>query len=83
MIVVRHLTYNARDTAQGGDAMHLTVIRLGYTDGRFFRRERIPTAVYGPRVHRMGGPDEYVEQEEVLHVALVHLGTVLDYLGTR
>lgn len=59
------------------------VLRLGYTDGRFFRREGIPTAVYGPRVHRMGGPDEYVEQEEVLQVALVHLGAVLDYLGAR
>jgi succinyl-diaminopimelate desuccinylase len=59
------------------------VLRLGYTDGRFFRREGIPTAVYGPRVHHMGGPDEYVEQDEVLQVALVHLGTVLDYLGGR
>jgi hypothetical protein len=35
--------------------------------------EGIPTAVYGPRVHRMGGPDEYVEQDEVLQVAQVHL----------
>ena len=59
------------------------VIRLGYTDGRFFRREGIPTAVYGPRVHRMGGPDEYVEQDELLDVALVHLGAMLDYLGAR
>jgi succinyl-diaminopimelate desuccinylase len=59
------------------------VIRLGYTDGRFFRREGIPTAVYGPSVHRMGGPDEYVEQDEVLQVALVHLGAILDYLGGR
>jgi succinyl-diaminopimelate desuccinylase len=61
----------------------IPVIRLGYTDGRFFRREGIPTAVYGPRVHRMGGPDEYVEQDEVLQVAQVHLATVLDYLGAR
>jgi succinyl-diaminopimelate desuccinylase len=59
------------------------VLRLGYTDGRFFRREGIPTAVYGPRVHRMGGPDEYVEQDEVLQVALIHLGAVLDYVGGR
>lgn len=59
------------------------VLRLGYTDGRFFRREGIPTAVYGPRVHRMGGPDEYVEQDEVLQVARIHLGTVLDYLEAR
>jgi succinyl-diaminopimelate desuccinylase len=61
----------------------IPVIRLGYTDGRFFRREGIPTAVYGPRVHRMGGPDEYVEQDEVLQVARVHLATVLDYLDAR
>jgi len=59
----------------------IPVIRLGYTDGRFFRREGIPTAVYGPRVHHMGGPDEHVEQDEVLQVAQVHLATVLDYLG--
>jgi succinyl-diaminopimelate desuccinylase len=59
------------------------VLRLGYTDGRFFRRAGIPTAVYGPRVHRMGGPDEYVEQDEVLQVAVIHLGAVLDYLGGR
>ena len=72
--------------ANGGDvlgAAPLPVIRLGYTDGRFFRREGIPTAVYGPRVHRMGGPDEHVEQDEVLQVALVHLGAMLDYLGPR
>ena len=39
--------------------------------------------MYGPRVHRMGGPDEYVEQDEVMQVALVHLGAMLDYLGGR
>ena len=61
----------------------IPVIRLGYTDGRFFRREGIATAVYGPRVHRMGGPDEYVEQDEVLQVAQVHLATVLEFLGPR
>jgi succinyl-diaminopimelate desuccinylase len=57
------------------------VIRLGYTDGRFFRRAGIPTAVYGPRVHHMGGPDEFVEQDEVLDVALVHMGAILDFLS--
>lgn len=72
--------------ANGRDALGTApypVIRLGYTDGRFFRRAGIPTAVYGPRVHRMGGPDEYVEQDEVLQVACVHLATVLDYLDAR
>jgi succinyl-diaminopimelate desuccinylase len=78
--LVTSLVANGRDVL--GTAPY-PVIRLGYTDGRFFRREGIPTAVYGPRVYRMGGPDEYVEQDEVLQVALVHLATVLDYLGGR
>jgi succinyl-diaminopimelate desuccinylase len=78
--LITTLVANGRDVL--GTAPY-PVIRLGYTDGRFFRRAGIPTAVYGPRVHRMGGPDEYVEQDEVLQVACVHLATVLDYLGAR
>jgi succinyl-diaminopimelate desuccinylase len=61
----------------------LMVLRLGYTDGRFFRRAGIPTAIYGPTVHNMGGPDEWVEEEELLRVARVHLGIIVDYLGGR
>jgi acetylornithine deacetylase/succinyl-diaminopimelate desuccinylase-like protein len=41
----------------------MTVVRPGYTDGRFFRRSGVPTVVYGPRVFHMGGPDEYIEEE--------------------
>ncbi len=59
----------------------LPVLRLGMTDGRFFRKEGIPTAIYGPTVHNMGGPNEYIEEEELLNVASVHMGTILDYLG--
>jgi succinyl-diaminopimelate desuccinylase len=61
----------------------LMVLRLGYTDGRFFRRAGIPTAIYGPTVHNMGGPDEWVEEEELMRVARVHLGIIVDYLGGR
>ena len=69
------------------NAMHLNrrtvlpVVRLGYTDGRFFRRAGIPTVVYGPAVHSMGGPDEYIETADLLEVATVHAGAVLDMLA--
>ena len=77
--LIRSIAANAREVI-GSEPC--PVIRLGYTDGRFFRREGIPTAVFGPRVHGMGGPDEYVEQDEVLQMALVHAGAILDYLGS-
>lgn len=59
----------------------LPVVRLGYTDGRFFRRAGIPTVVYGPAVYNMGGPDEYIETADLLEVAAVHAGAVLDMLA--
>ena len=58
----------------------LPVVRLGYTDGRFFRRAGIPTVVYGPAVQNMGGPDECIETADLLEVARVHAGAVLDML---
>jgi succinyl-diaminopimelate desuccinylase len=59
----------------------LPVVRLGYTDGRFFRCVGIPTVVYGPAVHNMGGPNEYIETADLLEVAAVHAGAVLDMLA--
>ena len=56
-------------------------MRLGYTDGRFFRRAGIPTVVYGPAVHDMGGPDESIETADLLEVAVVHAGAVVDMLA--
>jgi succinyl-diaminopimelate desuccinylase len=70
------------DNAREAEGLRvLPVVRLGYTDGRFFRRASIPTVVYGPRVTGMGGPDESIEVEELMQVARVHVGTVFDYLG--
>jgi len=37
--------------------------------------------VYGPAVHNMGGPDEYIETPDLLEVAVVHAGAVLDILA--
>lgn len=58
----------------------LPVVRLGYTDGRFFRRAGIPTVVYGPAVYNMGGPDEYIETADLFEIARVHAATVVDML---
>ncbi len=76
--LVRLVVDNAREL-RGLDS--LPVVRPGYTDGRFFRRAGIPTVVYGPRVRAMGGPDESIDARELIDVATVHLGVVLDYLG--
>jgi succinyl-diaminopimelate desuccinylase len=61
----------------------MPVVRLGYTDGRFFRRSGVPTVVYGPRVFHMGGPDEYIEEEDLFRACMVHAGTIAEYLSAR
>jgi len=76
--LVKHVLANAK---QLNRRKVLPVVRLGYTDGRFFRRAGIPTVVYGPAVHNMGGPDEYIETADLLEVAAVHAGAVLDLLA--
>jgi succinyl-diaminopimelate desuccinylase len=78
--LIRSLTTNSQSV---GGREALLVVRLGYTDGRFFRRAGIPTAIYGPRVHNMGGPDEFVEEGELLKIARVHVGVIVDYLAGR
>lgn len=75
--LVRLVLANAKEINR---QMVMPVVRLGYTDGRFFRRAGIPTVVYGPAVYSMGGPDEYIETADLLEVAVVHAGTVLDML---
>jgi succinyl-diaminopimelate desuccinylase len=41
----------------------------------------IPTVVYGPTPHGMGGPDEWVDVGELDQVARVHALTAFDLLG--
>jgi succinyl-diaminopimelate desuccinylase len=62
-------------------AAALPVVRLGMTDGRLFRKEGIPTAIYGPQVHNMGAPNEHIRADELAQAASVHAGVILDYLG--
>lgn len=58
-------------------------MRVGGSDARWFRMEGIPTVVYGPTPHGMGGPDEYVAIDELDQVARVHALTAFDLLQTE
>lgn len=56
-------------------------LRVGMSDARFYRERGIPTVVYGPTPHNMGGVDEHVTIEDLLAVLHVHAMTALDYLS--
>jgi len=62
------------------DAGSPRILRVGGSDARWFRMEGVPTVVYGPTPHNMGGPDEWVDIAELDQVARVHALTVFDLL---
>ena len=55
-------------------------MRVGGSDARWFRMAGLPTVVYGPTPHGMGGPDEWVDVAELDQVARVHALTAFDLL---
>jgi acetylornithine deacetylase/succinyl-diaminopimelate desuccinylase-like protein len=56
-------------------------MRVGGSDARLTRMADIPTVVYGPTPHNMGGADEYALVEELHAVATVHALAALDFLS--
>ena len=56
-------------------------MRVGMSDARFYRMRGMPTIVYGPAPHNMGGIDEYVMTEDIQNVFHVHAMTAFDYLS--
>jgi succinyl-diaminopimelate desuccinylase len=56
-------------------------MRVGGSDSRWFRLAGIPTVVYGPTPHNMGGPDEYADIGELGIVSRVHALTAFDFLN--
>ena len=58
-------------------------MRLGFSDARFYRYRAIPSVVYGPVPHNMGGPDEHVTLEDLNAVFYVHAMTAFDFLSSR
>ncbi len=55
-------------------------MRLGFSDARFYRQHGVPSLVYGPTPHNMGGCNEYVTLEDLFAVFAVHAMTAFDYL---
>jgi acetylornithine deacetylase/succinyl-diaminopimelate desuccinylase-like protein len=52
-------------------------ITTGATDGRFFRMRGVPTIIYGPRPHGVGGLNEHIPGPG----DKVHAATVLEFVG--
>jgi len=53
----------------------------GGTDCRYFRIKGVPAVGYGPRVTGMGAADEHITVEDLVNVAKVHMGTIVDFLS--
>lgn len=69
--------------AAAGEVMGAPVavnMRVGGSDARWFRMRGIPTVVYGPTPHGMGGPNEFAAIVELGQVARVHALTAFDFL---
>jgi len=58
-------------------------LRIGATDARLFRAAGVPSATYGPTGRNIGGPNEYVDLEELTQVARVLARTSFSFLDGR
>jgi succinyl-diaminopimelate desuccinylase len=56
-------------------------MRVGGSDARLYRMAGVPTVVYGPTPHNMGGADEYAMIDELSAVTMVHALSALDFLS--
>ena len=55
--------------------------RIGGSDARLYRAAGIPTVVCGPTPHNLGGPDEYVEIDELVSLAKIYTHAALSFLS--
>jgi len=69
---------NAVPVVPGGAVVNM---RVGFSDARFYRLHGVPSIVYGPTPHNMGGPDEYVTTDDLFAVFYVHAMTAFDFLA--
>jgi succinyl-diaminopimelate desuccinylase len=74
---VRLAIANAASVVPGGAVVNM---RVGFSDARFYRLHGVPSIVYGPTPHNMGGPDEHVTIDDLFAVFYVHAMTAFDYL---
>jgi acetylornithine deacetylase/succinyl-diaminopimelate desuccinylase-like protein len=67
--IVRATHAAAEEVLGGAVAVNM---RVGGSDARWFRMAGLPTVVYGPTPHNMGGADEWADIAELEAVARVH-----------
>lgn len=70
-----------RNSAEVLDKPAVANMRVGFSDARYYRHHQIPSVVYGPTPHNMGGPDEFVTLSDLEAVLYVHVLTAYDYLA--
>jgi succinyl-diaminopimelate desuccinylase len=75
---VRLAVANAASVVPGGAVVNM---RVGFSDARFYRLHGVPSLVYGPTPHNMGGADEYVTLDDLFAVFYVHAMTGFDFLS--
>jgi len=75
--IVRLTAANAAAVAPGV----VVNMRVGFSDARFYRLAGVPSVVYGPTPHNMGGPDEHVTIDDLAAVFYVHAMTAYDFLA--
>jgi len=76
--IVHLATQNASVVTSGRAVVNM---RVGFSDARFYRLAGVPSVVYGPAPHNMGGPDEYVSADDLFAVFYVHAMTAFDFLS--
>jgi succinyl-diaminopimelate desuccinylase len=75
--IVRLTARNAAAITSGKAVVNM---RVGFSDARFYRLAGVPSVVYGPAPHNMGGADEYVTIDDLFAVFYVHGMTAFDFL---
>ncbi|BDG70270.1 M20/M25/M40 family metallo-hydrolase [Roseomonas fluvialis] len=76
--IVRRAHAAAEEVLGGPVAVNM---RVGGSDARWFRMAGLPTIVYGPTPHNMGGADEWADLAELEAVARVHALAAFDFLA--
>ena len=60
----------------------VNTVRVGASDARHYRiSKNVPTVNCGLNAYNLGGPDEYIEIEELIDLAKIHTLTAFDYLS--
>ncbi len=78
--IVRRVAAAAREVLGRPIAVNM---RVGGSDARLFRPVGMPTVVYGPTPHNMGGADEHALVDDLGAVASVHALSAFDFLSGK